>query len=285
MQNNQDLLMCPVCKCDLSEKLECKKCGNKFSYEHGVFDVVSQKLSSNQEIFWHITNDMIENDIEATEQKDYDNAYINDYTAHKNKETLEAQKIHCEQMDTLIEGFSGIVCDLSTGRGNMLQKMLNSNNKNFSIVCTDIDKHILMWTRKLKQTDDHRVSYIASDGRFMSIKDKSFDYITSLAAFGNIPENDKVAKELYRILKPNGKIVIQGNYIEKGSKSFELAQSKNLERGLVEEYLMNDLKNAGFENIISTVVAEAIWSENPYDLLPVAGDTQRYCIIQAQRIK
>ena len=285
MRKIQDLLMCPICKCDLSEKLVCKKCKSKFSYEQGIFDVVSPKLSSNQEAQWKITDDMIENDIEATKQKDNDNDIIKDYNAHKNKETLEAQKMHSEYMDKLVEGFSGFVCDLSTGMGSMLQKMLNSNNKDFSIVCTDIDKRILMWTRKLKQTDNHRVSYIASDGRFMSIKDKSFDYITSLAAFGNIPENDKVAKELYRILKPNGKIVIQGNYIEKGSKSFELAQSKNLERGLVEEYLMNDLKNAGFENIISTVVAEAIWSENPYDLLPVAGDTQRYCIIQAQRIK
>lgn len=69
------------------------------------------------------------------------------------------------------------------------------------------------------------------------------------------------------MLNPNGKIVIQGCYIEKDSKSFELAKSKGLERGMVEEYLINDLKNAGFENIISTVVA---------------GDTQRYCIIQAE---
>lgn len=277
--------MCPMCKCDLSEKLECKKCGDKYFYENGVFDVVSPKLSSNQNVLWKITDDMIEKHIETAKQKDNDNACIKDYNAHKNKETLEAQKIQREYMERLIEGFSGVVCDLSTGMGSMLQKMLNANNKNFSIVCTDIDKRILMWTRKLKQTDDCRVSYIATDGRYMSIKDKSFDYITSLAAFGNIPENDKVAKELYRILKPNGKIVIQGGYIERDSKSFELAKSKGLERGLVEEYLINDLKNAGFENIISTVVAEAVWSENPYDLIPVAGDTQRYSIIQAQRTK
>lgn len=285
MKKIQDLLMCPICKCDLSEKLECKKCGNKYFYENGVFDVVSPKLSSNQEILWKITDDMIENHIEAAKQKDNDNACIKDYNAHKNKETLEAQRIQREYMERLIEGFSGVVCDLSTGMGSMLQKMLNSNNKKFSIVCTDIDKRILMWTRKLKQTDDCRVSYIATDGRYMSIKDKSFDYITSLAAFGNIPENDKVAKELYRILKPNGKIVIQGGYIERDSKSFELAKSKGLERGLVEEYLINDLKNAGFENIISTVVAEAVWAENPYNLIPVAGDTERYSIIQAERTK
>jgi hypothetical protein len=85
--------------------------------------------------------------------------------------------------------------------------------------------------------------------------------------------------------KLNGIIVIQSNFIEKNSKSFELAKSKGLERGMVEEYLVKDLKDAGFENIIATVVAEAVWAENPYDLLPVAGDTQRYCIIQAEHRK
>lgn len=285
MKKVEDLLMCPLCKCSLSGRLQCEKCGSKFSYKHGVFDVISPILSDNQEILWNLTDDIIENDTEATERMEEDQRSIKDYNAHKNKETLEAQRIQNEYMIKLIEGFSGVVCDLATGMGRMLEKILNAKNKNFSIVCTDLDKRMLMWTRRMKKTDDSRVSYVATDGRYMSIKDESFDYITSLAALGNIPESDKVVKELYRILKPKGKIVIQSNYIEKGSKSFELAKSKSLERGLVEEYLINDLKNAGFENITSTVVAEAVWEENPYDLLPVAGDNQRYCIIQAQRTK
>lgn len=121
MKKIQDLLMCPECKCGLSEILECKKCGNKYSYKHGVYDVVSPKLSSNQEILWEITDDMVEKGIESTKQKNNDS--IESYNAYKNKETLEAQKLQRERMDSLIEGFSGIVCDLATGMGSMLQKM------------------------------------------------------------------------------------------------------------------------------------------------------------------
>jgi len=117
----------------------------------------------------------------------------------------------------------------------------------------------------------------------MSIKDNSFDYITSVAAFGNIPESDKVAKELYRILKPQDKLIIEGTYIEKGSKSFELAKSMGLEKGMVEEYLTQELENAGFTSVTSTVVAKAIWAENPYDRLPVAGDMQYFSVIQAEK--
>lgn len=85
-------------------------------------------------------------------------------------------------------------------------------------------------------------------------------------------------------MKPSGKIIIVGNYIEKGSKSFELARSRGLEKGLVEEFLVNDLEKAGFKNITSTVVAKALWAENPYDVLPVANDMYYYCVIQAEKV-
>ena len=281
----QEILMCPLCQSDLRDNLTCKGCKEKFNFKPGVYDVVSEKLSSNQEILWEITDEMIEQEDGDNEQKEDHDAFIKEYNSYKNSETLEAQELERVYMEALVEDFSGIVCDLSTGMGSMLQKMLNAENKSYKIVCTDIDKRILMMTRKLKETNDERVSYVASDGRYMSFKESSFDYVTSLGAFGNIPENEKVARELYRILKPNGKVVIQGIYIEKDSKSYELAKSKNIERGIVEEYLISDLREAGFENIKSTVVAEAVWAENPFDLLPVAGDTQRYCVIEAQRMK
>ena len=167
--------------------------------------------------------------------------------------------------------------------GGMLQMILESHNSNISIVCTDISKRVLAWTRKIKQTNDDKVSYIATDGRYMSIKDNSFDFITSAAAFGNIPESDKVANELYRILRENGKLIIQGLYIEKGSESFEVAKNLGLEKGLVEEYLVDELRKAGFKEITSTIVDEAVWAENPYDKIPVTGDIQKFCIIQAKK--
>lgn len=183
----------------------------------------------------------------------------------------------------LLKGLRGDVCDLATGMGGMLQMLLEANNSDISVVCTDISKRILAWTRKIKQTNDDKVSYIATDGRYMSIKDNCFDFITSVAAFGNIPESDKVAKELYKILKENGKLIIQGSYIEKDSESFKVAKSLGLEKGLVEEYLLDELRKAGFKEIVSTVVDKALWAENPYDRIPVAGDVQKFGIIQAKK--
>ena len=248
--------------------------------KYGVYAVVSEKLSSNQTVLWKITDEMIESEEESYMEKP---AWIDDYYARLSNETKQGREKQDEFMNQLINSFSGVVCDLATGRGGSLQRLLDSKSKNFNIVCTDIDKRILAMTRKNKKTDDSRVSYLATDGRYMSVKDNSFDYITSIAAFGNIPESDKVAKELYRILKPNGKLIMQGDYIEKGTKSFELAKSMGIEKGMVEEYLIHELENAGFKNVTSTVLATAIWAENPYDRLPVAGDMQYFCVIQAEK--
>lgn len=284
--NVESILMCPECMSSLNDNLECNNCKNVYAYKNGVFDIVSQKLSNNQIILWKITDEMIENENTSDLSNNNDEPDgVKDYFSRKNKETLEAEQKLYDYSVKMIEDFSGTVCDLATGMGGMLQRLLDSKNKAFDIVCTDIDKHVLMWTRKIKQTDDKRVSYVATDGRYLSIKENSFDYITSIAAFGNIPECDRVAKELYRVLKPNGKIMIVGNYIEKGSKSFELAKSRGLEKGLVEDFLVNDLEGAGFNNITSTVVAKALWAENPYDLLPVANDMYYYCIIQAEKVE
>lgn len=280
-----DLLICPACHCHLSENLECYSCHHIYSHKYGVYDVVSQKLSGDQQILWRITDEDIEKkEIQSNLSSDESQSdWEKDYFSRLSDATKQAQQKQAVFIEKLINSLSGVVCDLATGMGRNLQRLLDAKSKDFIIICTDIDRRILAMTRKLKKTDDSRVFYVATDARNMSFKENSFDFITSVAAFGNIPESDKVAKEMYRVLKPKGKLIIEGTYIEKGSKSFELAKKMGLEKGMIEEFLIQELKNAGFKNVTSTVVAKAVWAENPYDMLPVAGDMQYFCIIQAQK--
>lgn len=281
--NVKNIIVCPKCRCSLDDKLYCKKCNTQYSKYYGVYDIVNTELSSNQKILWNITDEHIANKTNTDKRKSTEDDWVKDYFLRKNKETIIAeQKLENKTME-LLKDLHGDVCDLATGRGGMLQRILESNNSNISIVCTDISKRILAWTRKIKQTNDDKVSYIATDGRYMSIKDNSFDFITSAAAFGNMPESDKVANELYRILREDGRLIIQGSYIEKDSKSFEVAENLGLGKGMVEEYLVDELRKAGFKEIVSTIVDEAVWAENPYDIIPVTGDIQKFCLIQAKK--
>lgn len=281
--NVKGIIVCPKCRCSLDDKLCCKVCNTQYSEYYGVYDIINPELSSDQEILWNVTDEDLADKTNTNERQSTEDDWAKDYFSRKNNETIIAEQKLASKTMELLKSLRGDVCDLATGMGGMLQMILESNNSNISIVCTDISKRILAWTRKIKQTNDDEVSYIATDGRYMSIKDNSFDFITSVAAFGNIPESDKVAKELYRILKENGKLIIQGMYIEKDSKSFEVAKNLALEKGLVEEYLVDELRKAGFKEIVSTIVDEAVWAENPYDRIPVAGDIQKFCIIQAKK--
>jgi len=271
----KDLLICPECKIQISDNMACNSCGTLYEYQYGVYDVISQNLSANQKTYWQVTEEEIE------KADDFESKIPADYELKLSDETKLAQKKVSDYMDKLIETFSGTVCDLATGMGRNLQQILRSQNQNFNIVCTDIDKNILALTKKIKDINEERIAYVATDGRHMSFSENTFDYATSLSGFGNIPESDKVASELYRILKPGGKLIISGGFVDKNSQSYDIAKEYKLEIGFIEEYLIQELTNAGFKNINSTIVDKAIWAENPYDLLPVAGDMLYFYVLVA----
>lgn len=92
----------------------------------------------------------------------------------------------------------------------------------------------------------------------MSLQDNCFDYVTTQVAFANIPEKEKVAIEAVASFKSKRKSNHSRPLHLKNSKSYELSKIKNIERGIVEESLIDDLKQAGFTNIQSTSISKAV---------------------------
>lgn len=270
-------LMCPRCHAALLPDCSCPDCTRRYELFHGVYNVVHPDVSQGQTVLWQISDEELSSDHVPQEP-----AWTADYQARKNKETLEAEEALKRRALALLRTLRGAVCDLATGRGGMLQMMLDACGEEVtSITCTDLSPRILALTRRLKRTDDQRVFYVATDGCALSFCDESFDAITSFAGFGNIPNSPRVAAELYRVLRHGGRLIVTGNYLEEGSRSAALARQVGVEEGMLEALLLRALKDAGFEHVTSEVVGEAVWAENPYDLLPVAGDRQRFCVLQA----
>lgn len=278
----ESILVCPICHSKLMKDLTCGKCGAVYVHNLGVYDLLSEKLSGDQQSLWGIDESVFANDAELQAHAEQQKANIEDYHAHMNDETKTAQSKLREFTDSALQEVSGVVCDLATGNGGMLANVLEKSKAEI-IVCTDIDPLVLARTRIRRKTDDKKVFYVASDGRYMSLQDNSFDYVTSLAGLGNVPETEKVVAELYRILKPGGSFLMESTYMEAGSRSHAIAKEYQLDKGLIEEELIACLHEAGFAKVESTVVDTAIWAENPYDLLPVAGDRQKYCLIKATK--
>ena len=275
------ILQCPKCRCALPENLACPGCGTQYSHGFGVYNLIHMELSGEQEYLnrEELTEEYLSQFL--TDEKVSLSTELDDYYARMNRETLDGFAAQDACMRKRLRSLHGTVCDLATGGGNMLQMVLEEAPADVTVVCTDISNLELAVTRRRRCKNRENVYCIATDGRYLALQDGSFDWITSFAGFGNIPDSEKVAAELYRVLKPGGRLLIKGSYIEKDSRSYALAESVGIARGMVEEFLLEDLQSAGFADVQSTVVAEAVWAENPYDLIPAAGDLQRFCVIEA----
>lgn len=278
--NILDILICPACHVGIGADLCCPKCGAAYAGEHGVFGLLNRAVSGEQVSLWGIDADVFEDPEQLREHNEKQQAMIEDYHAHINQESKDADAKLNTCTEKAVKGICGTVCDLATGNGGMLGYLLEHSQAE-KIVCTDIDPLVLARTRVRLKTDDERVFYVASDGRQMSLADDSFDYVTSLAGLGNVPETEQVTAEMYRILKPGGVFLTKSAYLEAGSRSHEIARELKLDKGLIEEEVVKCLYGAGFSKVESIVAGTAVWAENPYDLLPVAGDQQKYCLIKA----
>lgn len=278
--NILDILICPACGVGLNADLCCPACGATYAGRYGVLGLLNRAVSGDQVSLWGIDAGVFEDPEQLRAHNEEQRAMIEDYHAHINQESKDAEAKLNVCTEEAVKNVRGVVCDLATGNGGMLGYLLEHSQAE-QIVCTDIDPLVLARTRVRLNTDDTRVFYVASDGRQMSLADERFDFVTSLAGLGNVPETERACRELYRILKPRGVFLMKSSYLEQGSRSHEIAKELKLDKGLIEEELVKCLYDAGFSEVESTVADTAVWAENPYDLLPVAGDRQKYCLIKA----
>ena len=283
MFNIHSILACPVCGAHITKELICEGCGAIYTKKHGVYNLISLSLSGDQDFLWRGEIPEDEAALFPPEEAARYQVIHEHYTACKNEETKTAQAKQEKALYEQLRTVRGVICDFATGSGSMLKDILDYSREVDAIICTDINEFGLMVTRARRCKGCNNVHFIATDGRYLALADNSVDVVTSYAGFGNVPDAKKVATELFRILKPGGRILLRDEFIEKGTRSYELAKGIGLERGMIEEYLMEELRAAGFVDIQADIVAEAVWAENPYDLIPAAGDSQRYYVLVAEK--
>lgn len=269
--NLHNLLCCPVCKGNVDKELKCLSCGNKYRLIDDVYMMIDPELSK-KEWQW---------DEKIFNRKKINNL-LKQYKNYLNKETKNAQRIWLREMKNYIAGFHNIVVDFATGLGTMLENLLESN-ADFTPIATDVDPNVLIWTKMSLNRYKKKFFTVNTDVKHFAFRDNSIDYITSLGGLNNIPNTVTVLKELHRVLKYRGKLVVMHSFVEENSKSEKLARQHNLERAFIAKYLIKDLTKIGFKNVKINIVASAIWAENPMDLLPVAGDTQYFAIVEADK--
>lgn len=205
------------------------------------------------------------------------------YDSYLNEDTRKATDAWSEAMGKHIVVFRGLVCDVSTGLGSLFDRLMFST-ADFLPVATDVDPNVLAWTSKqIKGKYNKEFISVATDAKHFAFADSTFDIVTSLAALSNIPDTKKALKEQYRVLKRNGRFVMMNSFVKKWSRSHWLAKLLRLDRGCIEQYLLEDMRSVGFKDVRSDTVSSAVWAKNPMDGLPVAGDMNYFAIVEARK--
>lgn len=83
------------------------------------------------------------------------------------------------------------------------------------VFAVDIQQEMLEIVRKYADKEKLKIKFIQSDGQKIDLPDQSCDLIFLSFVYHELREKNKVLNEFLRILKPNGKIVIQEK-IKKG---------------------------------------------------------------------
>jgi ubiquinone/menaquinone biosynthesis C-methylase UbiE len=133
----------------------------------------------------------------------------------------------------------GTLLDVGCGGGWLDIGLAQITNLNF--VCVDISPRCVEGTKRdvLDFYLADRVSVLQADSQDLPFEDNTFDAVMSTASIGFWHNPQKGIEELYRVLKPGGKIFIRGfdgnrysNFwdilCDTGIKEFAMTRNKNM---------------------------------------------------------
>ena len=107
-----------------------------------------------------------------------------------------------------------IFVDIGCGPGEYVSEILAKKIGNLSVVGIDIDQAAIQISRR--RTSEHEnVSYILADAHHLPLKSGSIDYSLCVWTIGLLESPKKCVKEMYRILRKEGKAVVTVPHIYK----------------------------------------------------------------------
>lgn len=114
---------------------------------------------------------------------------------------------------------------VSVGTGADLE-LINTSSLNI----TAIDLSPAMLNRARKKFNNSPIQFIEMDAQNMEFNNDTFDYVVASLILSVVPDADKCLKEMTRVLKGGGKIIIFDKFVPKNHK---LSLPKKLLRPLI----------------------------------------------------
>ncbi|MDZ7316430.1 MAG: bifunctional demethylmenaquinone methyltransferase/2-methoxy-6-polyprenyl-1,4-benzoquinol methylase UbiE [candidate division KSB1 bacterium] len=104
-------------------------------------------------------------------------------------------------------GPTSIVIDLATGTGDVALELLIKSHQGF-VLGVDPSRRMLAVAKAKAERRDLPLRLISGDALHLSIRDRSADAVTIAFGIRNFADVSEALREVYRILKPNGRLFI-----------------------------------------------------------------------------
>ncbi len=153
-----------------------------------------------------------------------------------------------EQVFSLWQTKKGLVLDLGCGTGNYTLELIKRQIK---VIGLDASFSMLLLARKKLPSAYH----VQADALFLPFKDNLFDGVLSITLFEFLSSPQTVLREVYRILKPGGEVVIGTMntfslwFLFKRLKTLFTETAYRYARFYTINQLKKLLKKTGFKNI------------------------------------
>jgi len=145
------------------------------------------------------------------------------------------------------------VLDVSSGRGT--QAILYAKEYDVSVTGLDISKEMILAARQNAEKSgvSNKVTFVKGDSQALPFDDDSFDIVINECAVGIPDDSQQVLKEMVRVAKPGGTIVIhESTWIKKIGKQEKSDISERYGTTPLEyEEWLDLLHKAGVKNIVS----------------------------------
>ena len=101
------------------------------------------------------------------------------------------------------------VLDLCCGTGKMIELECTAVGENTTVIGLDFNRQMLnVAYEKLNQSlKNYNFDLIEGDAISLPFKDNTFNFVTIAFGLRNIPNKIKAISEMYRVLKPGGKLI------------------------------------------------------------------------------
>lgn len=107
------------------------------------------------------------------------------------------------------------VLDICTGRGTFMKVMIDTFSENTQFTGIDLKDEALEIARNTFANEN--INFIAMNAEILEFNDNSFDIVSLSNSLHHLPNYDIVLKEMKRVLKPDGYIIINEMFCDNQS--------------------------------------------------------------------